>query len=214
MDFLTYWSEATPIDALERAAIGSRPSRRSGRKALDDLRAIPWVFSWNQARHYLPGWYGIGAGLAVLKKLHPDDFALLARESSRWPFLRNALYNAETSLASAAPDLMADYASLVEDKTVRDHILGIILAEHELAGRMIDEVFAARREVRRPRMLATITPARRRTTPPACAPDSPHARMARVPRRRRRSQGGGTSPDRAALRQRHRERVARVGVMG
>lgn len=154
--FLTYWSEATPIDALERAAIGSRPSRRSGRKALDDLRAIPWVFSWNQARHYLPGWYGIGAGLSRLKQEHPAEFALLGSEGLKWPFLRNALYNAETSLASAVPDLMADYASLVEDKSVREYILGIILAEHTLAGQMIDELFAAPRETRRPRMLATI----------------------------------------------------------
>jgi len=154
--FLEYWSEATPIDALERAAIGSRPSRRSGRKALDDLRAIPWVFSWNQARHYLPGWYGIGAGLSRLRKDHPGEFALLASEGLRWPFLRNALYNAETSLASAAPDLMKDYASLVTNRKVRDRFLHIIQGEHALAGGMIDEIFAAPRETRRPRMLATI----------------------------------------------------------
>ena len=56
--FMTFYRQATPIDALEHSRIGSRPSRRSGQPSLDDLRAIPWVFSWNQARFYVPGWYG------------------------------------------------------------------------------------------------------------------------------------------------------------
>ncbi len=58
--FMTFYRQATPIDALEHARIGSRPSRRTGQATLADLRAIPWVFSWNQARFYVPGWFGAG----------------------------------------------------------------------------------------------------------------------------------------------------------
>src|SRR5205823_5910665 len=59
--FMTFFREATPIDALEHSSIGSRPARRTGQASLADLRAIPWVFSWNQARFYVPGWFGVGS---------------------------------------------------------------------------------------------------------------------------------------------------------
>ncbi len=154
--FLDYWAEATPIDALEQSNIGSRPSRRSGQRNLDDLRAIPWVFSWNQSRHYLPGWYGIGTGLARLSKEDPRAFEILQDRGYQWPFLRNVLYNAETSLASASPDLMRRYASLVSDKKVRQRFLKTISEEYDLADEMIDKVFQRSREERRPRMLKTI----------------------------------------------------------
>ena len=59
-DFMQFYSEATPIDILEQSKIGSRPARRTGKRSLKDLRAIPWVFSWNLSRFTLTGWYGIG----------------------------------------------------------------------------------------------------------------------------------------------------------
>src|SRR5690606_13638317 len=58
--FMPFFSQATPIDAIESSRIGSRPARRTGQRSLADLRAIPWVFSWSQARYYLSGWYGAG----------------------------------------------------------------------------------------------------------------------------------------------------------
>ncbi len=154
--FLEYWSGATPIDAIELTVLGSRPSRRSGRRTLNDLRAIPWVFSWNQARHYLPGWYGIGSGLKALRAESPEAWDALKEFGVHDPFLRNALYNAETSLASAALDLMADYAALVEDEAIRDTYYGIIRDEHQLTGSLIEELFGKPRNERRPRMLQTI----------------------------------------------------------
>jgi len=72
--FMTFYRQATPIDALEHSRIGSRPSRRTGKASLDDLRAIPWVFSWNQSRFYVPGWYGTGSALASLTD---EEFAQL-----------------------------------------------------------------------------------------------------------------------------------------
>jgi phosphoenolpyruvate carboxylase len=104
--FIIYFSEATPIDALENATIGSRPSRRTGMRTLADLRAIPWVFSWNQSRHYLPGWFGLGTALEELHEKNPKGFATLAERATSWPFLRYVLTNVETNLASA--NLAAD----------------------------------------------------------------------------------------------------------
>ena len=154
--FIAYFSEATPIDAVEHAAIGSRPSRRSGKRTLGDLRAIPWVFSWNQSRHYLPGWYGLGTALEEL--LHSDKtaFATFAEQAHKWPFLRYVLTNVETNLASASLTIMQDYASLVGDHTVRNHIFGLIKDEFSRTSRMLDLAFGSPVAERRPRMHRTL----------------------------------------------------------
>jgi phosphoenolpyruvate carboxylase len=154
--FLPYWAGAAPVDALEASSIGSRPARRTGARSLADLRAIPWVFGWNQNRHYITGWYGLGGGLARLRERHPEDYAALRAAVQRWPFLRNLLYNAETTLASADPGLMASYAALVEDAAVRDHVYGLIKDEYHACEREIGALFSAPRESRRPRMLRTV----------------------------------------------------------
>lgn len=154
--FVEFWAEATPIDVLELASIGSRPARRTGRRTLDDLRAIPWVFSWNQARFYLPGWFGVGTALSTLRGEDPGAFAFLQSDGVRWPFLRYVLTNVETSLASAHPGLMGDYASLVGDAARRARFLARIVREWELTGEMVDALFDAPRARRRPRMLETI----------------------------------------------------------
>src|SRR5690554_2501571 len=76
-DFIRFYSECTPIDVLEQSKIGSRPSRRTGKRTLNDLRAIPWVFSWNQSRFNLTAWYGVGHALNTLQREHPQEFEAL-----------------------------------------------------------------------------------------------------------------------------------------
>ncbi|MBI5155317.1 phosphoenolpyruvate carboxylase [Candidatus Poribacteria bacterium] len=154
--FLTYWAQATPIDALERAAIGSRPARRTGARSIQDLRAIPWVFSWNQSRHYLPGWYGVGSGLERLRREDASAFEVLVRRGTNWPFLRNIVFNTETILASANLDLMWAYASVVQDNSIREWTFKIIADEYRLTDRMLEDLFEVPRLKRRPRMLKTI----------------------------------------------------------
>jgi len=105
--FITFYRQATPIDALENSRIGSRPARRTGQASLDDLRAIPWVFSWTQSRFYLPGWFGAGSALRQLKAEDPEGFAALAKALPGSPFLRYVLTNIESSLVSANIDLIA-----------------------------------------------------------------------------------------------------------
>ena len=151
--FLAFYRAATPIDALEHSRIGSRPSRRTGKPSLADLRAIPWVFSWNQARFYVPGWFGVGSALAALSE---DEMAKLSAELRNWSFLHYVITNVESSLASTDRDLMTAYASLVDDATVRDRIFSIIIREWELTRTMLEKLRGGPMASRRPRMWKTL----------------------------------------------------------
>ena len=147
--FLTFFREATPIDIIESTRIGSRPSRRSGKTSLDDLRAIPWVFSWNQARFSLSGWYGVGSALEYLENSAPDIFEEIRNRSHIWPPLRYIISNADTSIASADLKIMHQYSTLVTDNTIREHILGMIEAEYHRTKKYIEILFAGPLETQR-----------------------------------------------------------------
>jgi phosphoenolpyruvate carboxylase len=154
--FMAYFSEATPIDALEQAAIGSRPARRTGRRTLADLRAIPWVFSWNQSRHYLPSWYGVGTALEALERDAPSSWRLLADHRRDWPFLAYCLANIESSLCEASLERMTEYAALVGDDTVRAVIFGRISDEYRRTRAAIERLQGGSLASRRPRLLKTL----------------------------------------------------------
>lgn len=151
--FAAFHRQATPIDALEHSRIGSRPTRRTGKTSFADLRAIPWVFSWNQARFYIPGWYGSGSGLAALSDA---EFSDLAAQVRSWPFLHYVLTNIESSLASSDPSIMAEYASMVKDPVLRERFMERILAERTLAFQMLEKLRGSPMDQRRPRMLRTL----------------------------------------------------------
>ena len=156
--FLTFFGQATPIDVLEQSNIGSRPSRRrqKAERSLDDLRAIPWVFSWNQSRYYLPGWYGLGTALHRLREEDTAAFEKFAGAVEGWPLMRYVLTNVETNLASASVRLMEAYAGLVQDEAVRKAIGGRILDEYERTGEMVNTIFGGSLSERRPRMWKTL----------------------------------------------------------
>ena len=154
--FMDFYGAATPIDALEQARIGSRPARRTGRKSIDDLRAIPWVFAWNQARFYLPGWYGVGAALQKLRDEQPEDFAQLKSQIDEWPFLRYLLTNVETTLASTDEKLMIEYSMLVEDTTLRARFMDSILGEFARTRDCLEALFGQSFADRRPRLAKTL----------------------------------------------------------
>ena len=151
--FLSFYGEATPIDILELSKIGSRPARRTGNRTLSDLRAIPWVFSWNQSRFNITGWYGIGYALQKLKEQDPEDYKQLREVSQEWPFLRYVLIQVETNIMNAEPDVMEAYASLVKDEEVRTNLTGIIKAEHQKGLEEIGAMFNDNREQRRQSLL-------------------------------------------------------------
>ncbi len=156
--FIDFYRQATPIDALENARIGSRPVRRTGKKghSISDLRAIPWVFSWTQARFYLPGWFGVGSGLAALKKESPEEFSLLKKAVETTPFVAYVLTNVETNLHSANRGIMELYGNLVEDSALRDTFMGMIFAEYDTTTQLLAELLDGNMHDRRPRMARTL----------------------------------------------------------
>ena len=104
--FIEFYGQATPIDVLEHSKIGSRPARRTGQRSLNDLRSIPWVFSWNQSRFNLTGWFGAGTAFGKFKEKYPEDFDYLKGVAQDWPFLKFGLIQIETNLLNSDTDIM------------------------------------------------------------------------------------------------------------
>ncbi|MEN9810858.1 MAG: hypothetical protein RLZZ488_2425 [Pseudomonadota bacterium] len=156
-DFMTFFRQATPIDVLEHLRIGSRPSKRTGQATLEDLRAIPWVFSWNQSRFYLPSWYGVGTALCELETSDPNHFSMLCKHLTELPLLNYVLHNVETTVASASEDIMLAYAELIEQADIRNAYMEVILAEFRRTRQMLVRVFGSSIEQRRPTVVKTIS---------------------------------------------------------
>jgi len=154
--FIDFFRQATPIDVIEASRIGSRPSRRTGVASIEDLRAIPWVFAWSQSRFYLSGWYGVGSALARLKEEDPKGFEIIRKNYDDWPPLRYMLKNASTSVLASNRSMMKLYGGLVTDKKLRGLFLNRILAEHNLARKMLDELSGSKLSEGRPRLRKVI----------------------------------------------------------
>jgi phosphoenolpyruvate carboxylase len=134
--FADFFREATPIGEISSLNIGSRPASRTRSTRIEDLRAIPWVFSWSQARVMLPGWYGFGSAAAQ------HDLAALADLAEAWPFFDAALGNMEMVMAKADIRVARRYAGLVADPQLRRTVSGAIEAEFD---RTTDALAAIRR---------------------------------------------------------------------
>ncbi len=119
-DFSTFFRQMTPLLEISELKIGSRPASRSNSHRIEDLRAIPWVFSWAQARVMLPGWYGVG------EALRSADTVLLREMLEAWPFFRATVDNLEMVLSKSDMGIAARYATLVEDRALADGLFGRI----------------------------------------------------------------------------------------
>ena len=126
--FMDYFREATPFSEIANLNIGSRPASRKGSQKLDDLRAIPWVFSWSQCRLMLPGWYGFGAAVSrwLSREGTLEELRGLYRD---WPFFRTVLSNLDMVLAKTDLAIATRYADLVRDAALRERILGRVGGE-------------------------------------------------------------------------------------
>ena len=155
-DFMTFFRQATPIDVLEHSRIGSRPSKRTGQSTLEDLRAIPWVFSWNQSWFYLPSWYGVGSALAELENTDFELFQKLRNALSEMPLLNYVLHNVETTVASASEEIMLSYAELIEDSKLRESYMAQIVGEYRKTRDMLIKMFGSDISSRRPNIVKTI----------------------------------------------------------
>jgi phosphoenolpyruvate carboxylase len=143
--FVPFFERATPIDAIEKSRIGSRPSRRPGPRKLENLRAIPWVFAWNQARFVLPGWFGLGSALLALERENPEGFEQLRKAKAegpgRWPPLHYLISNAATSLATASPKLMRAYGALAADLPESETLMQMIFEEHAATNDALERIY-------------------------------------------------------------------------
>ncbi len=137
-EFLTYFAQATPIAEISQLKLGSRPAKRKAATAgIDELRAIPWVFSWMQSRHTLPGWFGLGSALKEYLSANPEGLTTLQAMYERWPFWATTLDNAQMILAKADMTIARLYADLVEDQELAGRIYDRIADEHRLSVEMI-----------------------------------------------------------------------------
>jgi phosphoenolpyruvate carboxylase len=128
--FVDYFWASTVITEISTLNIGSRPASRKKTRAIEDLRAIPWVFSWAQCRLMLPGWYGFGSAVEAWIVEHPDKGMPFLKELYReWPFFRTLLSNMDMVLAKSSIAIASRYAELVPDTALRENIFGRIRRE-------------------------------------------------------------------------------------
>ncbi|WP_435531951.1 phosphoenolpyruvate carboxylase [Roseateles amylovorans] len=131
--FADFFFATTPIREIAELNIGSRPASRKATRAIEDLRAIPWGFSWGQSRITLPGWCGFGSGVQTFlgkdKAGREQNLALLKRMFKQWPFFKTLLSNLDMVLAKADLDIAQRYLDLVEDKRLGKKIFAAIQAE-------------------------------------------------------------------------------------
>ncbi len=129
-DFVECFMNVTPVDQISQLQLGSRPARRSAAAGIADLRAIPWVFSWTQARVILPAWYGLGSALAAARERYSSEE--LARMTAEWPFFEALISNAEMACAKADFAIARRYFDLWDNADARERIWQTIEREFEL----------------------------------------------------------------------------------
>lgn len=149
--FVAFFRQVTPIDVIEQSRIGSRPAKRTGKNSLADLRAIPWVFSWSQARFMLSGWYGLGYALDRLREERPEDFALLQAEGTSVPVFRYLLTKTSVSLLQTSPAIMEQYAGLVAPD-LRAQFMPDMMKEYHRTRDLMQEIYGTPVEQRRERL--------------------------------------------------------------
>lgn len=142
--FTNYFFSSTPIREIAELNIGSRPASRKATQAIEDLRAIPWGFSWGQCRLTLPGWYGFGSAIeAFIHRPGKDakaQLALLQKMYRQWPFFRTLLSNMDMVLAKSDLNLASRYSELVTDTRLRRRIFGAIEAEWQKTVEALNQI--------------------------------------------------------------------------
>ena len=130
--FTTYFRQSTVVSEIASLNIGSRPASRKASERIEDLRAIPWVFSWAQCRLMLPGWYGFGTAVDGYLASNPDGLVTLRRMVKSWPFFQSLLSNMDMVLAKTDLAIASRYAELVADADLRERIFSQIKTEWAL----------------------------------------------------------------------------------
>ena len=153
-EVLEYFEQATPVNELEHARIGSRPARRSASRKLEDLRAIPWVFGWMQSRHALPAWFGVGYAMERFVSSAKGHEERLEEMMAQFPVFSDLIRNVELAMAKADLAIAQLYASLVRDEPLRQRVWKLIVGEFDRTRRMLLLVKRQERLVERNPVLA------------------------------------------------------------
>jgi phosphoenolpyruvate carboxylase len=153
-EVLEYFEQATPVNELDTARIGSRPSRRTKGRKLEDLRAIPWVFGWMQSRHAVPAWFGVGHALEQFAKNSPEHEQLLRQIARGFPVFSELLRNVELGMAKADLGIARDYSGLVKNAALRKRVFSMLEDEFLRSRRMILRMTGQRELLGRNRVLA------------------------------------------------------------
>lgn len=150
--FSEYFSSATPIQEIATLNLGSRPSARKQGMAIEDLRAIPWGFSWAQCRLTLPGWYGLGSGVTeLLEQSNADEklavMTLLKRMYAEWPFFNTLISNIDMAMSKSDLSIADIYSQLVEDSQLRERIFSMIKAEWDKTTQALELITGNKRRL-------------------------------------------------------------------
>jgi phosphoenolpyruvate carboxylase len=153
-DVLEYFEQATPVLELDTARIGSRPSRRTRGRRLEDLRAIPWVFGWMQSRHAVPAWYGVGQGIESFAAKGKSQQKLLHEMSKGFAVFSELLRNVELGMAKADLDIARVYSGLVKNAALRTRVFTMVEGEFARSRKMILSIAGQRELLAKNRVLA------------------------------------------------------------
>jgi phosphoenolpyruvate carboxylase len=153
-DVLEYFEQATPVNELDSARIGSRPARRSKGRRLEDLRAIPWVFGWMQSRHAVPAWFGVGHALEDFSEKNAANEQLLRQMARGFPIFSDLLRNVELGMAKADLGIAREYSALVKNSSLRKRVFSRLEAEFLRTRHMILRITGQRELLARNRVLA------------------------------------------------------------
>ena len=211
-DLLPYYQAASPLEEISLLNLGSRPARRFGARSLGDLRAIPWVFAWSQNRHFVPGWFGVGSGVADVPAgaRASAGAALIQRMFSDSRLFRLIVDEVEKTLSYVDLEIAREYAALVPEARVRDAIFPLIEEEYH---RTVEAVLRISGGTGAGRAVPPVPPeARAPAADPE--PDLPPADRAAapVPGQRQRQVAGGAALGAAAVDQLYRDGVRGDGV--
>jgi phosphoenolpyruvate carboxylase len=139
--FVDFFFAATPIAEIAELNIGSRPASRRASRRIEDLRAIPWSFSWGHARITFPGWFGFGSAVEAFVKEAPEErMALLTRMNGEWPFFRALLSNMDMVLAKADMGIAKRYTELVPDQALAAKVFGVLEDEWRRTTKALDAI--------------------------------------------------------------------------
>jgi phosphoenolpyruvate carboxylase len=153
-EVLEYFEQATPVNELDIARIGSRPSRRTKGRSLDDLRAIPWVFGWMQSRHAVPAWFGVGHALELFAAKSSGHRELLGHMTKGFGLFSDMIRSVELGMAKADLEIARMYSGLVKNAELRNRVFGVLEEEFIRTRRMLLRVSGQRELLENNRVLA------------------------------------------------------------